>query len=93
MAKLARDHGVLRDREGDSRASRNPEWMAELSLRLASNPGDAVAWAGADRGAAMRRLMEIPILARAARFVVLATEAHSESGVMPGEVYAGWTWT
>ena len=93
FAKLAKDHGVLRDREGDSRVSPNPEWMAELSLRLASNPGDAVAWAGADRRAAMTRLMEVPILARAARFVVLATDTHSDTGAMPGEVYAGWTWT
>lgn len=93
FAKLARDYGVLRDREGDSGVSRNPEWMAELSLRLASNPGDAVAWAGTDRRAAMTRLMDVPILARAARFVVLATDTHSDSGAMAGEVYAGWTWT
>ena len=93
FAKLARDHGVLRDSEGDSRVSRSPEWMVELSLRLASNPGDAVAWAGTDRRAGMRRLMEVPVLTRAARFVVLATDTHSDSGTMPGEVYAGWTWT
>ena len=94
LAKLARDYGVVRDREGDSRVSRNPEWMSEVALRLASNPRDAVTWADADLTAAMTRLMEVPILARAARFVVLATHTVTpDSGAMPGEVYTGWTWT
>ena len=93
FAKLARDHRVLREREGDSSVYRDPEWMAELALRFATNPRDAVTWAAADRRAAVARLMEVPILARAARFVVLATHNCSDSGATPGEVYAGWAWT
>ena len=93
FAKLARDHDVLREREGDSSVYHDPAWMAELALRVASNPRDAVTWAGSDRRGAMARLMEVPILARAARFVVLATHDYSDSGVAPGEIYAGWAWT
>lgn len=93
FAELVGAHGVLREREGDGRVSRDPEWMAELALRLASNPRDAVAWAAADGRAAVARLMEVPILARAARFVVLATHNCSDAGATPGEVYAGWAWT
>ena len=93
FAKLTRDYGVLREREGDRSVFHDPEWMAELALRLASNPRDAVTWAAADRRAAVARLMEVPILARAARFVVLATHNRADSGAIPGEVYAGWAWT
>lgn len=93
FAKLAREYGVLSEREGDSSVLHDPEWIAELSLRFASNPRDAVTWAAADWRAAASRLMEVPIVARAARFVVLATHNCSDSSATPGEVYAGWTWS
>lgn len=93
FAELTREYGVLREREGDSSVFHDPAWMAELSLRLASNPRDAVTWAAADRQAAVRRLMEVPILARAARLVVLATHNCSDASATPSEAYAGWTWT
>ncbi|MYA43497.1 MAG: hypothetical protein F4Z31_17345 [Gemmatimonadetes bacterium] len=92
FAKLTREYGVVREREGDSGVFHDPAWMTELSLRLASNPGDAVTWAAADRQAAVRRLMEVPILARAARLMVLATH-NCSAPATPGETYAGWTWT
>jgi len=93
FAKLTREYGVLSEREGDSSVFHDPEWIAELSLRLASNPRDAVTWAAADWRAAASRLMEVPIVTRAARFVVLATHNCSDSSATPGEIYAGWTWT
>jgi len=90
FAQLARKYGVLREGEG---VFHDSEWMAEFSLRLASNPRDAVIWAAADRQAAVRRLMEVPILARAARFAILATHNCSDAPATPSEAYAGWTWT
>ena len=92
LARLARIHGVMGEKEDDSSGPDNLEWMSEFALRLASNPRDAAAWAAGDRRAALTRLMEIPVLARAARFVVLATHAYTESGAMSDEVYRGWTW-
>ena len=93
FAKLTGQYGVLRKREDDRSVFHDPAWMAELSLRLASNPRDAVTWAAGDRQTAVRRLMEVPILARAARFVVLATHNCSDAPPTPDEAYAGWTWT
>ena len=93
LAKLATDHRVLHVREGDSTVSRDPAWMAEFALRLASNPRDAVDWAGADLRAAVTHLMEVPTVARAARFIVVATHDDGVSGATPAEVYTGWAWT
>ena len=93
LAKLSMDHGVLRLREDRNAVLRDPEWLTEFALRLASNPGDAVDWAGADCQAAVVRLMELPTLARAARFVVVATADHGGLGTSSVEVYPGWRWT
>ncbi|MEZ5343906.1 MAG: hypothetical protein R2706_21435, partial [Acidimicrobiales bacterium] len=68
-------------------------WLAEFALRLASSPKDAATWAGPELRLATTRLLEIPTLARAARFLVIATDRRLGSQVRPGEVYAGWSWS
>jgi hypothetical protein len=68
--------------------------LAELALRIASRPGHAaILGMNQDLKPAIRTLLEdVPILARAARFLVIATDTHLESRTEVGEVYAGWGW-
>ena len=68
-------------------------WLAELALRLASHPIDVQSWAGDHLRGGVTRLLELSTLARAARFLVLATNHHLHQGPAPGELYAGWRWT
>jgi hypothetical protein len=72
----------------------NAQWLAELALRVASDPAEVEKWAGIDlRDGIARLLGDLPALARAARFVVLATDRHLESRAGAGELYAGWRWS
>ncbi|MBI5647637.1 MAG: hypothetical protein HY962_11965 [Ignavibacteriae bacterium] len=69
--------------------------LAELALRIASRPGHpAILRARHDLKPAIRMLLdEVPILARAARFLVIATDRHLESRTVADETYAGWGWS
>jgi len=71
----------------------DPDWLCEFALRLASDPASALPWAGPSLTAAVKRLFDMPVLARAARFLVLAVDRHAEArpGVA-GRPYAGWEW-
>jgi hypothetical protein len=71
----------------------NSEWLCELALRLASCPSTVEQWAADFLNAGVKRLVEeMPTLARAARFMVLAIDRYLESAAGLGEVYAGWRW-
>jgi hypothetical protein len=70
----------------------SPSWIAEFALRLASSPKDAATWGGSHLRTGVTRLMEAPTLARAARFLVIATDRHLQSRAAPGELYASWSW-
>ena len=69
-----------------------PTWLAELALRLGSDPGNVEAWADSDLRSGLNRLMESPALFRAARLAILATQPFFSSGVQFGDIYAGWRW-
>lgn len=71
----------------------NVEWLAEFALRLASDPAEVEVWAGQHLRVGLARLLELPTLARAARFLVLATDHHLQSRTASSELYAGWGWT
>ncbi len=71
---------------------KNSQWLSELALRLASDPATVEAWAGPHLRDGITALLELPTLARAARFLVLATDRHLESRAAAGELYAGWEW-
>jgi hypothetical protein len=71
----------------------DPTWLSELALRLASDPAGVKAWAGHGLRAGLGRLLEVPTLARAARFLVIASDLQLPSRVATGELYAGWRWT
>lgn len=68
-------------------------WLAEFALRLASDPATLEAWAGEQLNAGIKRLFEVPTLARAARFVVLAIDQQKNSLASAGEIYDGWSWS
>jgi hypothetical protein len=69
------------------------KWLSELALRLASDPAEVEAWAGENLLAGIGRLLELPTLARVARFLVIATDCQLQSRTSTGELYAGWRWT
>ena len=69
-----------------------PKGLVELALRLASDPASAEGWAGPELRTGLNRLMDSPSLARAARFVVMATELYSTPGAVFEYLYAGWKW-
>lgn len=67
-------------------------WLAEFALRMASDPGSLIAWAGEHVEASIEKLLYAPTLARAARFLVLAVEQQQKALAAAGDVYAGWEW-
>jgi hypothetical protein len=69
-----------------------PFSLTELALRLASDPAHVETWAGERLCAGLARLLELSTLARAARFLVLATHKHMDAPPSSGELYAGWRW-
>ena len=83
------DNAILRGRPA---RERDPLWLSELALRLASNPAVVEEWAGEELRKGTTRLLAVPALARAARFLVIATDRHLQSQVAPGELYASWGW-
>ena len=87
---IPRDDNVIR--QGGPPGERDPIWLSELALRLASNPAVVEEWAGEELRAGTTRLLEVPTLARAARFLVIATDRHLQPRAAPGELYASWGW-
>ena len=99
LASLASTHRLLPERiqrmasgQVGSPGLSSPMWLAELALRLASDPGSAESWAGSELRSGLNPLMEFPSLPRAARFAVLATQPFLSSGLQSGDLYAGWRW-
>lgn len=91
VAELATKHLLVGKRPGNAG---DPQWLAELVLRLASDPAKVESWAGQDLRAGVGRLLEeLPTLARAARFLVVATDRHLGTPPGSGELYASWRWT
>lgn len=74
------------------RSAENPIWLCELALRLASNPANAETWAEDLFHDGVEKLLKIPTIARAARFLVLAIDHQLNSHAAPRQLYAGWEW-
>ena len=70
-----------------------PAWLTEFSLRLASDPAGAETWAGRHLHIGLTRLLDTTTLARAARFLVIATDRYLQPGSLSGELYGGWRWS
>ena len=71
----------------------HPAWLSEFALRLASCPEGLTEWTGEHLEDALGRLLDLPVLARAARFVVLAIQRHGAAeSAGSGLFYDGWEW-
>jgi hypothetical protein len=68
------------------------KWIAEFSLRLASNPISLEKFAGQYMQNALRFLKQMPTFTRAARFLVIASDRTRESRFASDELFAGWRW-
>ena len=105
LASLAVDYRLLsstpvanrlRGATTNSQASTDvdaPAWLTELSLRLASDPASAETWAGRYLDTGLNRLLGTTTLARAARFLVIATDHYLRARSLSGELYGGWRWS
>ncbi len=71
--------------------ARSPEWLCELALRLASAPQSVESWAGESLPRGLERLLELPTIARAARFLVIAIDAYQRASGA-GDLDHGWRW-
>ncbi len=86
----------LRGATTNSQASADvdaPAWLTEFSLRLASDPASAETWAGRHLHSGLTRLLDTTTLAKAARFLVIATDCYLQPGSVSGELYGGWRWS
>ena len=72
----------------------DPEWLAEFSLRLATDPGNVKDWAGESLVPGLTRLYETPTVTKAARYLVLVTDCYVQAGSKLGGQgpYDGWRW-
>ena len=68
------------------------EWLVELAMRLASDPARVEDWASQHFRDGLTYLMEVPDLARAARFLVIATDRGSQKQPVSEDLYANWKW-
>lgn len=68
-------------------------WLSKFVLRLASCSRSIVDWTGGNIYGAISRLLEIPSLARSARFMVLMLACEREhSPLSSKQLYEGWDW-
>jgi hypothetical protein len=74
--------------------SKGGRWQAEFALRLASAPETVEYWGRDCFIAGLKGLLDNPLLARAARFLVLATSHHPQgrNRTDHASLYAGWDW-
>lgn len=84
---------VVRRRRVQGVGPEHSEWLAEFALRMASAPMTLSAWAGEHADAGVKKLLDVPAVARAARFLVLAVDLQMRSLAAIGDVYAGWMWS
>ena len=82
---------VLGTNKNRTTVDRTQHRFAELLLRLASDPATLAGWPEGELRAALTRIIESPVLIRAARFVVLAVCLDEAEDT--GASYEGWVWT
>src|SRR5262249_6100160 len=69
------------------------DWNCEFALRLASSPETVEVWAGQNLEHGLEWLLAFPIVARAARCLVLAIDRESPTFTAnDGQLYRGWRW-
>jgi hypothetical protein len=66
-------------------------WLAEFVLRVVSAPQTVHDWANVSTTVGLEAMSQIPVLARAARYLVLVID-FLNSGRSPTALYRGWDW-
>ena len=75
------------------RGPENPAWLSEFALRLATCPEGLIQWAGEHLEDGAKRMLEIPTLARGARFMVLVIRRQGvPANTGSGLLYDSWEW-
>ena len=97
LVRLSVAHGRASRTSIDARNATvldNPEWLAEFSLRLATDPGQVATWAGESIRTGLAHLFDTQTVARATRYLVLATDCNFQSDGKLGGLgpYDGWRW-
>ncbi len=82
---------VLGTNKNRTTVDRSEHRFAEFLLRFASEPATLASWPETEVRAALHRVLESPVLVRAARFVVLAVCLDESEDT--GASYEGWAWT
>lgn len=90
LAEIARSFRITLSDAPSGTLTADPVWLSELALRVASDPAMVKEWAGKYRTLGLTRLIESPTIARAARFLVLASQSFAQE--TSDSVYAGWQW-
>ena len=90
LANAAIDHRAIGNGTGNKSATQNHTWMTELVLRVCSDPRVIQRYAASEFREGINRLLELSILVRAARYLILATAENSAQ--IGDEVYPGWEW-
>jgi hypothetical protein len=94
-----RGRRVLEDRLGAADAGADDlKWLCEFALRIASDPAYAESWAGSKLHQGVAELLNVPTIAKAARYFVLAIDNKMRSQTEAGrtrawQFYAGWSWS
>jgi hypothetical protein len=74
----------------DAQFRREDPRLSEFLLRLASEPASLAMWPPEEFRLNLERTLDSPVILRAARFVVLATQARAAQDQT--YMYGGWTW-
>ena len=77
-----------------SNGTDDSHWMAEFLLRMSTDPGNVAAWAAEGLRTGMAHLFDTPTAAKAARYLVLATDCYFQANSRLGGLgpYDGWRW-
>jgi hypothetical protein len=74
-------------------SSPNIQGVWEFALRLGSQPDSARTWVGERLEQSIRLVLEIPVVVRASRFLVLVVDNElSDVSNVQGGLYRGWAW-
>ena len=69
-----------------------PRWISEFALRLMSDPARVRAWAKSGFQDGIEGLMRRPVVARAARLLVLALDRERGQVFDGPHLHNGWEW-
>ena len=90
---IPRGPGVALFRNSGNDSPDDPAWLAQFALRMASAPHEVRDWAGEHLTQGLANVLATPVLAKSARYLVLAIHHSMKPRPMgTGQLYQGWEW-